>query len=187
MCVTSKTGAPIEDIEVSTTFRPRIFISEVAARTNPNERYIELYNTTLHTMTLFEMRIELYKDGSTTPVVVAIPEGLVIPQAVPGTMGTCQFTMVRNAAAFTAAFPGDTFDVELPGLDFDGTDAVALYFGDLLLDVWGVIGVDGAGEPWAYEGMSVEREVLVTTPQTEMSASEWIIGATFTPDIHEHP
>ncbi len=187
-CFNSKDGSAIDDITlVATPARARVFISEVAVPAAPNAEYVELYNTTLHPMTLVDMSVEVFSGGSTTPRLAAIPDGLVIPAATPGTVGTCQFTIVSDAAAFEDAFPGSTFDAEVPSLQFDGTDVIALFFGDELIDVYGVIGVDGSGAPWQLSGQSAERNVEVTTPSTTMALSDWTLSSTFTPDFHVHP
>ena len=71
----------------------------------------------------------------------------------------------------TYSFPADQKDSIAT---IDGDDVVALFFGAatgtgsdaVLLDVYGVPGVDGTGEAWEYTDTYACREMVVSSPNT---------------------
>jgi hypothetical protein len=175
-CFTSKLGVEIANVTVSGAGpRPRIFISEVASPSEANASYVELYNTTLHPMTLVDMHVEIGNG-----IIAPIPDGMVIPAATPGSIGDCQFTIVGDVGAFQSTFPNATYDVEVPAVHLDGTESVALYYGGQLIDIYDASQAQ-------YRGLSAERATLVTTPSTTMNLAEWNLSTNFTPDYHVHP
>ena len=57
----------------------------------------------------------------------------------------------------------------------NGDDVYELYNGSDVVDVYGVVGVDGTGEPWEYENDRVVRNVNVVTGSPDFMISEWTI------------
>jgi hypothetical protein len=81
----------------------------------------------------------------------------------------------------TYGFDPDEFGL---GAFINGDDAVAIFDGPYtngvgdgnILDSYGVIGVDGTGEPWEYtDGFSFRLDT-VTGPNPTWTQSEWYIG-----------
>jgi hypothetical protein len=60
-----------------------------------------------------------------------------------------------------------------------GTAAVGGLFS--VLDVYGVIGIDGTGTPWEYTDQCAARDGAVVTPNAAWTASEWTLSVLATP------
>jgi predicted extracellular nuclease len=80
------------------------------------------------------------------------------------------FTVASEATGFTAFF-GTAPDVTSSVASINGDDAIALYEGETLRDVFGEIGVDGSGEPWDYtDGWAYRASVA---PSTTFTLADW--------------
>ncbi len=83
----------------------------------------------------------------------------------------------------TYGFDADNFDL---GSFINGDDVVALFLGAAtgdgsdatLVDIVGVIGVNGDGEPWDYTDSYGYRNSTVTTGNATFTASEWTFAGT---------
>lgn len=81
----------------------------------------------------------------------------------------------------TYGFDPDNFDL---GAFINGDDVVALFLGAAtgdgtdatLIDLYGVIGVDGTNEPWEYTDGFSFRNPSVLTGASTFAASQWTIG-----------
>ena len=81
----------------------------------------------------------------------------------------------------TYGFDPDNFDL---GTFINGDDVVALFLGPAtgdgsdatLVDVYGVIGVDGSGQDWEYTDGYSFRNSTVLSPNDTFTSSEWNFG-----------
>ena len=87
---------------------------------------------------------------------------------------------------YAAYFGGRTvFAVGRDGVDFhvdtdisqNGDDAVELFYGDEVVDVYGSIEVDGTGQPWEYRDAWAYRADSVVAPRAEFRLEEWSVAA----------
>ncbi len=62
------------------------------------------------------------------------------------------------------------------GITINGDDAVALEIGGVVVDTYGVIGVDGTGTAWDHIDGYARRNANVCAPNATFTASEWTIG-----------
>jgi hypothetical protein len=159
-------------ISISARAQDSLFISEV---TDPADdfagRFIELFNAggepvDLNATTFYLSR---QSNGGTSWGDLLLT-GTVQPGA----------TFVIGGSGFEALY-GFAPDQESGILIGNGDDAYCLFReGDhetgVLHDIYGVIDMDGTGEPWEYEDSRAFRVEQIATPNTAWSAAEWVIA-----------
>jgi hypothetical protein len=110
-----------------------LFISEYVEGSSTN-KYIELYNGTASAIDLSSYSLKLYSNGSSTASAQA---------ALTGTIAAGATVVYQNSAGVYSG-PATTL---ASVINFNGDDAIALYNGADLVDIFGVIGVD-PGSAW---------------------------------------
>lgn len=158
-------------ISISASAQDSLFISEVADPLDDySGRFIELFNAG-----------SLAVDFSTSVFYLS-------RQSNGGTSwGDVQLTgtvaageaYVIGGSAFASLY-GFTPDLETGILIGNGDDTYAIFRdGDhstgVVHDIFGVIGVDGTGEPWEYEDSRAERVEEILVPNSTWTAAEWEI------------
>ena len=162
-----------------------LIISEVTDPTNFDGRFVEIYNPTGSDVNFGLDTWYLAKQsngGSWTDVELTgtIPAG---------------GTYVVGTSNFNATYG---FDPDLiSGIpNGNGDDGYFLYGGGdqttgTLVDAYGVIDLDGTGEPWEYEDAIAVRNADITAPRTDWLETEWTITAgnstIATPGVHPNP
>lgn len=101
-----------------------------------SDRCIEIYNTTGSSINLSGYNIKIYANGSSSP------SGGTINLS--GTILSCETYVVCNSGASQAG----SADLTSGSMGFNGNDAVGLYNGTTLLDLFGNIGHD-PGSEWS--------------------------------------
>jgi len=127
---------------------------------------IELYvSQDIPSLSIYRLR--LATNGSATPTA-----NFVLPN-VPATAGTYIYvaTEVPNFTAYFGFAPTFTNGVA----NFNGDDVVLLERDNVLIDVFGQLGVDGTGTAWDYlDGWAYRRNN--TCPSATFSTSDWIFS-----------
>lgn len=160
-----------------------LIISEVVDGTLPGglPKYVELTNTGVDPVDLSLYSIGNYSNGGTTL-------GGGAATQLSGMLGSCESYVVSyetgdapGVGLFfeTYGFDPDNFDL---GAFINGDDAVALFLGlatgdgsdATLVDVYGVIGVDGTGEAW--ETMDSYGYRLVNNANPVFNPAEWFFA-----------
>ena len=168
---------------------PDLIISEVA---DPGDvyqaRFVELYNPTDSTIDLAAGNWSLarFVNGSTTGSSLALT----------GTVASGETYIIASTSSFDGNYSPVTADQTNSVASGNGDDVYALYFGGnaasgTLVDIYGVIGTDGAGETWEYESARAVRNADITTPNATLDVSQWTISsanvADMTPGVHPDP
>lgn len=117
-----------------------------------NNKCIEIFNTTSSPVNLTGYNIKLYFNGGTSV-------GQTINLS--GTIAACGVYVVCNSSA-SGSLTGIS-DMTSGSLTFNGDDAVGLYNGTTLLDLFGNIGND-PGSEWSGVGSGTADEGVIRTP-----------------------
>jgi hypothetical protein len=162
-----------------------LILSEIADPSVYQARFVEIYNAGNTDASLYGIELRRYSNGSSSPSSFALPNTTIAPN---GTV-----VIAYSDTAFATEF-GVTADLVWGGVNSNGDDVYALATtgapNDVVLDVYGVIGVDGTGTPWEFSDRVVNRLGRVTTSSDLFELDEWVISddpADFTPGIHPAP
>ncbi|MEM9347436.1 MAG: lamin tail domain-containing protein [Planctomycetota bacterium] len=168
-----------------------LLISEIVDATLPGglPKFVELFNSGNTSIDLSNYSIGNYNNGGTD---LGGGSSLVLS----GTLAAGDFYVISyesgdalGASSFFDTYGFDADNIEL-GSFINGNDAVALFLADgggtdgaatgdgsdaTLVDLYGVIGVDGTGQPWDYtDGYAFRNPGQ--GPNSTFTASEWTIG-----------
>ncbi len=148
------------------------FISELAdPDNNAGARFVELYNSALEPLSLKGWRLNRYTNASTT-----ISSSINLSNFTVGPEST--FVISPNASVFESVygFPPDLGVSTNSPADSNGDDNLELVdpFGTVI-DMFGVIGVDGSGTNHEFEDGRAFRRMEITKGNPVYTFSEWII------------
>ncbi len=115
-----------------------------------NNKCIEIYNTTANPINLTGYNIRIYFNGSSSA-------GSTINLS--GSIPSCGTHVICNSSAAQAGSADQTSG----GLSFNGDDAVGLYNGSTLLDLFGNIGHD-PGTEWTGVGSGTADDGFIRNP-----------------------
>ena len=164
---------------------PVAIISEVVHHADAKTAsYVEISNTGAGPLKIDGYTLEVYFNAAST-------NGLSIPLS--GTIAANSSVWIVPSATTASNRWSSVWDhapdfTSYPLKDIDGNDAIVLKNASgNVIDVYGAIGIDGAGKPWHYASNSVTRVPGVTEPVTVWSADEWTFApyASATPGRHE--
>lgn len=85
--------------------------------------------------------------------------------------GTYLYLAIETAE-FTNFFGFAPDYVNILAPNINGNDAVVLYRSGVIVDVFGVVGIDGSGEPWEYEDGWAYRNNR-TSPSATFNVTDW--------------
>jgi hypothetical protein len=171
-----------------------LIISEIVDGTLPEglPKWVELTNTGDSAIDLSGYSIGNYTNGSTTlgggsslvlSGMLAAGDSYVVNYEVGDVPGDSTFFDVYG-------FDPDNFD---NGAFFNGDDVLAIFLADgsgpggaasgdgsdaTLVDLYGVIGVDGSGEAWEYMDGYSYRNADIIVPSAIFTETQWFIGGT---------
>jgi hypothetical protein len=171
----------------TTTAGADLIISELVdgTMTGGLPKWAELTNTGGATLDLSNYSIGNYNNGSTSL-------GGAGSSALSGQLATCETYIVAYETAPASGNPADSQFFTVYGFAPDiflgpfinGDDVVAIFLGLAtgagphanLVDVLGVVGVDGSGQPWEYTDSFARRNGNVVSANPVFNAAEWIFG-----------
>ncbi len=144
-----------------------VIISEVA---DPNDdfngRFVELYNTGITDVDLSAgWALLRFANGNIEAATYSLTS----------TINSCSaLTIANNASNFQSIY-GFAPDEVSGFVSGNGDDVYALWDGTQIVDIYGVIGIDGTGEVWEYEDGQAIRNANVDVASAVFDASEWQI------------
>jgi hypothetical protein len=149
-----------------------LMITEVGDhRDSPNVKYVELFNAGENDIDLSEWTLEIYSNGD--DAAQGRPTPLGPATLTPGETWVVAANGAAAESAYTALFgPADQWSAAVSG---NGDDAYGLLHNDVLVDVYGEIGIDGGGEDWEYTDSIATRNANVDAPNDNFTISEWTI------------
>ncbi len=128
-------------------------------------RWVELYNPGPDPASLGRFTLHRYANGSAVSASVRLSGTLSAEET---------FVIAYDGPAFLARYGFDA-DLVDPTIDGDGNDVYELQRDGVVLDVFGEVGVDGAGTGWDYTDAVVRRDPIVLRPQASFLPEEWRI------------
>jgi hypothetical protein len=171
-----------------------LIISEIVDGTLPygNPKWVELTNVGCSGIDLTAYSFGNFNNGGTTL-------GGGAATVLTGTLASGASYVISYEAAPTppeiSVFEdvyGFVPDLFMGGTYINGDDVLALFLGAAtgdgsdatLVDVYGVIGVDGTGQPWEYTDSYSYRNANITQGNATFTLAEWTIAG---PDALEDP
>ncbi|MFP4287300.1 MAG: lamin tail domain-containing protein, partial [Candidatus Izemoplasmataceae bacterium] len=163
--VNVSTTLTIDAISSGPTYATDLFISEYIEGSS-NNKAIEIYNGTGQDVDLSDYEILLYSNGSPNAGNTLTLSGIL-------KHGETYVIANSSANAEIKAVDDTTSTVTY----FNGDDAIELRKNNVIIDVFGVVGVD-PGTSWdvgtgSTEDHTLVRKSTVTGPSTTWNASEW--------------
>lgn len=155
--------APLANATTTISLDPTIIITEVVS-TDINEAYVEIFN-------YGTAAVDLGAEGFYLAIAFDGSSNAVNPSNLTATLQPGDYyTVGRPGGSFTP----DITDYNL--LNGNGDDIYVLYNGDdVIVDIYGVLGQSGFGEPWDYSNSRAIRKITVSEANDTWTASEWII------------
>ena len=145
-----------------------LFITELADPNNDSSaRYVEIHNPGTSDVDLSGWTLVRWTNDSTT---AQAPVDLI------GTVPAGGFFVVCNNGSNFDAVYGVTCDQDIGSggpADSNGDDHVGLRFNGVLIDLFGVPGVDGSGTAHEFEDGRAERACTNTSPEEFWDAAGW--------------
>lgn len=166
-----------------------LIISEVADPSDAfNARFVEIYNagTTTVDLAAGSWFLSRQSNGGSTWGDIALG-GVIAAGAA--------YVVAANETTYLSSYPAaPAADIYSSEINSNGDDGYFLYrAGDhengTLADAYGVIDLDGTGQPWEFEDTRAVRTSTVVQGSTTWLASEWFIPASastadMTPGVH---
>jgi hypothetical protein len=154
---------------------PELFITEVADPDDvANARYVEIYNagvTSIDFSSVDYFIVRQANGGSTTDETKL--SGLILPKAY--------YTIAFNTSQFNTSY-GLSSDLQSFFINGNGNDAYFISLDDTndnslknsTIDIYGVLDIDVANDPWKYEDSRAYRQnPTVTNANATWTESEW--------------
>ena len=155
---------------------PSLILTEVVD--HPQDalaRFVEIFNAGDAAADLTNVRLRRYSNGQAFPTGSLPLSGSLVPGGV--------LVAARDGASFQSMY-GRSADYVSNVIDGTGNDVYELVDGAVVLDIYGEVGVDGAGQPWDYTDRVAKRVAGVFLGKKTWDAAEWTIstdGATARP------
>jgi hypothetical protein len=151
--VDGATGYYLDVYTMEEGYASDLFISEYIEGSSSN-KYIEVYNGTGTTVDLTNYDLQLYSNGSASTT----------PRDLSGTIAPGEAIVYQNSSA-ALTLPDGVTAIDNLAVNFNGDDAVALYYDDgtkaaYFVDIFGCIGED-PGSAWTSGAHSTVDKTLV--------------------------
>ena len=179
-------GNTPEQGEFKGEFAIELFISEYYEGSKGNNKYIEIYNGTGKEVDLSQYKIVLYANGASEPNDYGVFN-------LSGKLSHNSVLVVYNSQADVTEIVGCGGVSASTGISFNGNDAVSLYKGDALIDVFGVIGNDpGNNVGWNVGSGSTCNSAIIRNsnvgyPNAKWNVDEWTyLGSDIVSNIGIH-
>ncbi|MFA7529680.1 MAG: immunoglobulin-like domain-containing protein [Bacilli bacterium] len=170
-------GDPDATWEINVTATPvpvvdsDLFISEYSEGSKGHNKYIEIYNPLSVAVDLSGYSVALYSNGKTEGNKLEL-EGTLAPGAT--------YVVANGQAVLQILDKADKTDSNV--INFNGDDAFALFKGDEVIDIIGVIGErpedDGGwkiGDVVATKDHTLIRKPSVSGPSAQWNPDEWFV------------
>lgn len=164
---------------VTTVTFSQVFITEIADPNNKSSvRYIELYNAGNAEVDLSQgWKLEKYLNGAAAITTHSVSlTGKIASKGFYILARGAQDTDFKDTFGFDPNQWEGSDDLTLQPTS-NGDDVIQLVNGSTVVDIYGVVGVDGTGENWEFEDGRAARKSTVTNGNTTFNISEWSIDS----------
>ena len=175
-----------EQGEFKGEFATDLFISEYYEGSKGNNKYLEIYNGTGKEVDLSSYKIVLFANGASEPNEYGVFQ-------LSGKLSHNKALVVYNSQASVAEILNCGGLSAATGVSFNGNDAVGLYKGDVLIDIFGIIGNDpGKDVGWTVGSgttcnSTIIRNSNVGYPNAKWDVNEWTyLGSDVVSNIGVH-
>jgi hypothetical protein len=134
---------------------------------NGTSRALELFNTSLNTITLDNYALLQFANGSQVPTDTLLLNGSLGPQG--------RYVIVSNTGTISQNV---TSDLISGFINFSGNDAIALTRNDSIVDMIGVIGNDPGNNGWPVATASTANNGMRRISTVQMPEGDWNIAST---------
>lgn len=165
-----------DDLSGFPLFEIVLMLSEIADPETPdaNAKFVEIYNPMADALDFSFVDIYLNKEsnGGSSHDSIELTGTIAAGGTYVVAFDDVEFTTKYGFApdldgGFAASGNGDdSYTITSNGGFFTGT----------LMDIFGVIGVDGTDEPWEYTDTKAVRKYNIIVPNTTFTLNEWVIG-----------
>jgi hypothetical protein len=144
-----------------------LILSEICDHAdNANARFVEIYNpNSAGTIDLSTWTVERYANGQTTSDSVALSGTLAAGD---------RYVVAMNETEFTTTFGSGIVDQTSGNISGNGDDVYTLTNSGAVIDIYGVVGVDGTGEAWEYTDSIATRNAS-SFATSIWNATDWTI------------
>ncbi|MCB2408111.1 endonuclease [Hymenobacter lucidus] len=140
----------------------RLYFSEYVEASTGNTKVLEIYNPSQFPVDLDGIRVDLFANGSTTPV----------SQELSGTIAPGDVFVIANAGSVPSVLAQN--DLASAVTFFNGDDAIGLFDGTDTLDVIGVIGQRPVATGWVIPGGGTTTDnTLVRRSNVDKGDANW--------------
>ncbi|MDC1050846.1 SUMF1/EgtB/PvdO family nonheme iron enzyme [Candidatus Marinimicrobia bacterium] len=149
-----------------------IFITEITDPQNSSEagRFVELYNGNDNDINLDGYAIQRWSNANSDPST---------PIELNGTIEANDFFIICNSSdKFESTYTNVTCDMDIGAggpADSNGDDTIALIWGGVILDIFGIPGEDGSGTAAEFEDGRAERAPWTIGASNIWIESDWLI------------
>ena len=168
---------PYEDCPVLIS---KLMITEIAdPKNSTSARFVELYNASDFEMNLTGWELHKYTNGATTASSNTVDlTGVTVPKN--------EFVIIANTGYATVFSDTPTFATSY--ISGNGDDVYTLVDNTgTIVDVFGVVGVDGNGTQWEYLDGRAVRNSDIVSPNSQFTASEWTVFSAASNTNINHP
>ena len=133
---------------------------------------LEICNTGSTSVDLSAYEIALYANGNSTVQTLTQLSGTI------GSKSAYTLTASGSSDAYVSVWGGAPDAPSISAVNSNGDDVYALRLvsDHSVVDVCGVIGVDGSGQPWEYLDSWIKRSTTITTSADTFNSDNWTYG-----------
>ncbi len=158
---------------IDTSVGGGLIISQVVDWPGFDFRFVEVANRSGQPISLTGYELWRYSNGAATPSTTGGTVALGNDTVGPGDAWVIGQQAGQGGFAGVFGSEPDAFDSMISG---NGDDVYALVFQGQVVDVYGVVGVDGTGEPWEYSDATATRRVSIVAPSPVFHMGEWDVS-----------
>ena len=165
-------GVAIFLLTIFNTLQGQVILTEITDPSDvANDKFVEICNIGTTSIDISNYQIRRYSNGGTNPGLASVSNAT----GYDGMLATGECFVFHRSTA-SQSFTACDGTVTSGNISGNGNDVYELFDGTSVLDVYGVVGTDGTGEPWEYTDSRVLRNTSVASGNGgAFDIAEWTI------------